>query len=147
MSASYPLRKTGPFISPLKVLNDTAEPPRALKSLAQIIDNDLCHRCGSCVGICPTQVLGLDGQEFPQVKNLSACTDCDLCVRVCPGDEFSAPSIAKELFNTVPEIYNTHGHIEEASITYAVDKGYSLSLFKWWIGYWFAFVNVGKWRN
>ncbi len=122
MSENLPLRKTGRFVSSLRVLNDENEPPRALKSLAQIIDNELCHRCGSCVGICPTQVLGLDQQEYPEVKNLSACTDCDLCVRVCPGDEFSAPSIAKELFKEVPEIYNTHGHFEEASITYASDK-------------------------
>lgn len=119
---NIPLRKTGPLISSLTVLNDVKEPPRALKSLAQIIDNDLCHRCGSCIGICPTNVLSKDKNEFPVVKNLSACTDCDLCVRVCPGDEFSAPSIAKELFGQAPEIYNTHGAFKEANISYAVDK-------------------------
>lgn len=122
MSNFIPLRKSGRLVSALKILNDSLEPPRALKSLAQIIDNDLCHRCGSCVGICPTQVLGLDSEEFPVVKNLNACTDCDLCVRVCPGDEFSAPSIAKELFGETPEIYNTHGSFKEANISYAADK-------------------------
>lgn len=121
---SIPLRKKGPLLSALALSKDTAhppEPPRALKSLAQIIDNDLCHRCGSCIGICPTKVLGLDHEDYPTVENLSACTDCDLCVRVCPGDEFSAPSIAKELFGKFPDIENTHGHFEEASITYAED--------------------------
>jgi coenzyme F420 hydrogenase subunit beta len=122
MSNSIPLRKTGIFVSPLKVLNEPTEPPRALKSLAQIIDNGLCHRCGSCVGICPTKVLGLDSEEYPEVHNLNACTDCDLCVRVCPGDEFSAPSIAKELFKKPPEPVDTHGSFMEASISYAVDK-------------------------
>lgn len=123
MSNTYPLRNSGPLVSSLKVLNDPGEPPRALKSLSQIIDNGLCHRCGSCVGICPTKVLGLDNEEYPEVKNLGACTDCDLCVRVCPGDEFSAPSIAKELFNSDGhDIGNLHGQFKAASVSYASDK-------------------------
>ena len=117
-----PLRRSGRLLNSLKILDDKNEPPRALKSLAQIVDNGLCHRCASCVGICPTKVLGFDEDDYPKVTNLSACTDCDLCVRVCPGDEFSAPSIAQQLYQNFPEIYNTHGHFEEASITYATDK-------------------------
>jgi coenzyme F420 hydrogenase subunit beta len=114
-----PLRKKGLLVEALG--SQTPEPPRALKSLARIVDGDLCHRCGSCVGICPTSVLSVSEEGYPVVENLSSCTDCDLCVKVCPGDEFSVPSMAKQLFDHVPEISDMHGHFKESFITYAAD--------------------------
>ncbi|MCB0358949.1 MAG: Coenzyme F420 hydrogenase/dehydrogenase, beta subunit C-terminal domain, partial [Bdellovibrionales bacterium] len=119
---TLPLRKSGPLVEPFRwpIVSDQ-DPPRALKTLGQIIDNDLCHRCGSCVGICPTNVLGLDDEEFPVVENLGACTDCDLCVKVCPGDEFDAVGVARQLFHTTPDIRDMHGHFEHAYLSYATD--------------------------
>lgn len=120
--SGLPLRKKGLLVLPLdESVPPDQEPPRALRSLAQIIDGGLCHRCGSCVGICPTGVLGLDGEDFPVVKNLSACTDCDLCVKVCPGDEFDAQENAEQLFGHVPDIHDMHGHFEQAYLSYAGD--------------------------
>ena len=116
------LRKSGPFVEPSKwPMQPEQDPPRALKTLGHIIDNDLCHRCGSCVGICPTDVLALDKEEYPVVKNLSACTDCDLCVKVCPGDEFDADSIAKQMFGEFPDAKDMHGHFEGAYLSYATN--------------------------
>ena len=118
-----PLRKSGPLLKPLQIVSDPqTEPPRALKSLAQIVEGDLCHRCGSCVAICPTNVLAANDQGYPEVANLSSCTDCDLCVKVCPGDEFSVPSLAKQLFGKVPDIRDMHGHFEKAYLCYAQDE-------------------------
>ncbi len=116
------LRKKGPLVEPLSgATPEGSEPPRALKSLAQIIDNGLCHRCGSCVGICPTAVLGLDGEDYPVVKNLSACTDCDLCVKVCPGDEFDVPSMSAQMYSEPADIWDMHGHFEQGYVSYATD--------------------------
>ena len=120
--SSLPLRNDGPLVLPSRwPIQEKNDPPRALKSLAQIVDNGLCHRCGSCIGICPTGVLGLDKEEYPVVENLSACTDCDLCVKVCPGDSFEVPSIAKQLFGHIPDYGNMHGHFEAAYLSYAKD--------------------------
>ena len=117
-----PLKHDGPLVTPLRWKDSTqSEPPRALRTLAQIIDNDLCHRCGSCVGICPTNVLGVDADEYPVVTNLSSCTDCDLCVKVCPGDEFDALATARQLFGETPDIRALHGHFEQANLSYATD--------------------------
>jgi coenzyme F420 hydrogenase subunit beta len=113
--------KASPFRKPL-ALSDSAEAalqPRALRALAQIVDGGLCHRCGSCVGICPTDALGLDEQAFPTVKNLSACTDCDLCVRVCPGDEFAYQELHQEKYGTEPDFSFTHGKFDRALLAYA----------------------------
>ena len=116
------LRRSGPMVEPFTwPMKPEQDPPRALKTLGHIIDNDLCHRCGSCVGICPTNVLGLDDEEYPVVKNLTACTDCDLCVKVCPGEEFDAIGIAKQLFGEVPDVKDMHGHFESAYLSYACD--------------------------
>ena len=98
-----------------------ADPPRALRGLAQIINNGLCHRCGSCVGICPKDVLGLDDSDYPAIKNLSACTDCDLCARVCPGDEFAYADKFRDLFGTEPDLHETHGQYREALLAHATD--------------------------
>jgi coenzyme F420 hydrogenase subunit beta len=120
--SSLPLKKSGSLVQPFKwPMEPASDPPRALKTLARIVDNGLCHRCGSCIGICPTDVLSVDKEEYPVVNNLSACTDCDLCVKVCPGDEFSVPSIAKQLFNNVPDIKDMHGHFIASYLGYSTD--------------------------
>jgi len=112
------LNGESPFLKPLKKDNN-AEHPRALRSLSKIIDGGLCHRCGSCVGICPTGVLSLDSESYPKVENLSSCTDCDLCVKVCPGDELNLVEHYKEFHGKEPELTNTHGDFLEAIIGYS----------------------------
>jgi coenzyme F420 hydrogenase subunit beta len=121
--ASQPtLRGKGQFAKPLSWDNDREDKtPRALRSLARIVDGGLCHRCGSCVGICPTGVLGLDAEDYPSVHRLSACTDCDLCVKVCPGDEFDLREAYKTSFGVEADVTSTHGQFVESYISYATD--------------------------
>lgn len=117
-----PLRKNGPLVDKLPWPPDESnDPPRSLTSLARIVDGGLCHRCGSCVGICPTIALGLDKQEYPIVSDLSACTDCNLCVRVCPGSEFPANRAAKSILGTIPPCEDMHGFFHRAYLSYAED--------------------------
>ena len=119
---SAPLRERGPFVEPMAwPLPEGGQLPRALRGLSQIVDGGLCHRCGSCVGICPTGVLALDDREYPTVKNLSACTDCDLCMRVCPGDEFDFKAFHSALFGAPAELTNTHGHFIDSAVAYSTD--------------------------
>jgi coenzyme F420 hydrogenase subunit beta len=116
------LRNGGAFVRPLDWTSDQGtNTPRALRSLGKIIDGGLCHRCGSCVGICPTGVLGLDGEDYPSVHNLSACTDCDLCVKVCPGDEFDIVQAYRDVYSEEANLTTTHGHFTEAYLSYATD--------------------------
>lgn len=116
------LRSASQFTDPLEWGSDRDDrTPRALRSLAKIVSGGLCHRCGSCIGICPTGVLGLDGEEYPTVKNLAACTDCDLCVKVCPGDEFDIVEAYRQQFQSEVDLTSTHGNFLEASLSYATD--------------------------
>jgi coenzyme F420 hydrogenase subunit beta len=122
-----PLRRTpfqplSPFLTPLEGSPAETPPlPRALRSLAHIVDGGLCHRCGSCVGICPTKVLGRDADEYPRVDHLSACTDCDLCVRVCPGDEFDLNAFHQEIYGSPATITDTHGPFERGVLAASTD--------------------------
>lgn len=106
---------------PLVALGDSTNQPRALRSLARIIESGLCHRCGTCIGICPTGVLGRSSEEYPIVTNFSACTDCDLCVKTCPGDEFEVVEFQRNLFGQELSETNTHGVFKEGVLAYAVD--------------------------
>lgn len=116
------LRGSGPFFEPLAwPPGERERMPRALRALARIVNEGLCHRCGSCVGICPTKVLAVDGEDYPRIKNLSACTDCDLCVRVCPGDEFDVASHSTAKFGTPGDLRATHGQFDEGVLAYAKD--------------------------
>ncbi|MCB0335199.1 MAG: Coenzyme F420 hydrogenase/dehydrogenase, beta subunit C-terminal domain [Bdellovibrionales bacterium] len=122
LSNQAPLRSAGPFLDVMDLPADGEQgPPRALRGLARIIEDGLCHRCGSCVGICPTNVLALDSREYPTVHNLSACTDCDLCVKVCPGDEFDYHRFHQEVFGAAGDLPDTHGHFTSAVISHSND--------------------------
>jgi coenzyme F420 hydrogenase subunit beta len=117
-----PLRKGGPVLEPLESLSTArSNLPRALRALGRIVDGGLCHRCGSCIGICPTGVLSVDQDDYPAVKHLSACTDCDLCVRVCPGDEFNYLELHSQVLGVPADFRATHGHFIQAAAAHSTD--------------------------
>lgn len=116
------LRQASPLLARADWPEQTNNQPRALRGLARIVDGGLCHRCGSCVGICPTKVLGLDAEEYPRVVALSNCTDCDLCVKVCPGDEFDIEAANQAAFGKPPDIKETHGEFIEGLIAHSSDS-------------------------
>ena len=96
--------------------------PQALVDLGSIINNDLCHRCGSCIGICPVDVLTTDDQEFPAIKNLAACINCNLCVKVCPGVDFDVPKYTQKVFEREANILDMHGYYQHAYLGHAHDS-------------------------
>ena len=52
----------------------------------QVVDNDLCTRCGACVGICPLKCIDYtSSNDFTPKATGVNCVDCKKCNRVCPG--------------------------------------------------------------
>ncbi len=62
----------------------------------EVINTDLCTRCGTCIGICPVQTLAYQGNRI--VDAGKQCVKCGKCSTVCPGKEFSMNQWTERLF-------------------------------------------------
>lgn len=47
-----------------------------------VIDAGRCIQCGTCVAVCPSDSIGIDGRELPMLAKM--CTGCSLCWDFCP---------------------------------------------------------------
>jgi coenzyme F420 hydrogenase subunit beta len=99
--------------------------PSSLSTLAQlgeIVSQGLCHRCGSCAGICPSAVIEPGEDYYPLWEGKEArCNDCGLCVRACPGVSFSFPEHAGRVFGKEVTVADEHGVFLRAFLGYAND--------------------------
>ncbi len=95
---------------------------KALERLRLIVAEGLCHRCGSCSGICPAGVIS-PGPDYYPVWDPGdpRCTGCGLCARVCPGAAFSFPEHSKALFGPAADFRGAHGVVAAAFLGYALD--------------------------
>jgi len=48
------------------------------------IDYDLCVACGSCIELCPMDVLRANGDGSPAILYADDCQVCYLCELKCP---------------------------------------------------------------
>ena len=63
----------------------------------EIVERDLCTRCGACVGFCPHDCIGWNHVRGLPVKG-SGCNDCNLCMEACPGKEVDFPGLRNLVF-------------------------------------------------
>lgn len=47
-----------------------------------IVDDELCLRCGACVGVCPSN--GMFLLDTRLTIEITICRGCAVCVGVCP---------------------------------------------------------------
>lgn len=55
------------------------------------IDAQTCSNCGTCVKICPLDVLR-DGETTPEIVYREDCQSCFLCVIYCPKKAINVDS-------------------------------------------------------
>ena len=60
-----------------------------------VIAQGLCVRCGLCVGVCPVQVISLNGDGYPQLTG--KCTGCEFCNSCCPGGDVDFPALSQRV--------------------------------------------------
>lgn len=49
-----------------------------------IIDKEYCVACGSCVKVCPLQIIHIEQGVFAEV-DYDKCVGCGKCAKTCPA--------------------------------------------------------------
>ena len=67
----------------------------------EILDHDMCTRCGACAAVCPPGLLemGDEGLPVPMLApEAMPCNECSLCLDVCPGKDTATPRSETRIF-------------------------------------------------
>jgi len=76
-------------------------------TIAQVVKDELCTGCGTCVALCPGEAIEMvinekKGIYVPQL-NKKKCNNCGTCYKVCPGHEVDFKVLNLEIFGKEPE--------------------------------------------
>jgi coenzyme F420 hydrogenase subunit beta len=72
-----------------------------LELKSEILDHDMCTRCGACAAVCPPGLLemGDEGLPVPMLApEAMPCNECSLCLDVCPGKDTATPRSETRIF-------------------------------------------------
>ncbi|NNK94072.1 MAG: 4Fe-4S dicluster domain-containing protein [Desulfobacterales bacterium] len=83
----------------------------------KVIDQGLCARCGTCVGICPVRVIATDSSRYPIL--IDECIACGLCNACCPGADVDFPALAAEMDGYVGNYDNLLGCVEHTYVSHS----------------------------
>jgi coenzyme F420 hydrogenase subunit beta len=98
-----PVQKTDPFLS------------------IAFTHKELCTRCGSCSGVCPTKAITIGEDKYPQL-NPDLCTACGLCGEVCPGGNVQYGELAEQVFGEPFVDIGFDGKVDATYVGYANDN-------------------------
>ena len=73
----------------------------------EIVNNELCTGCGTCIAMCPNEAIKLTVNEkkgiyVPKI-NEEECNNCGICYQVCPGYSVDFKELNLEIFEKEPE--------------------------------------------
>ena len=76
-------------------------------TIAQVVKDELCTGCGTCLALCPEEAIALTIDEkkgiYVPELNEEKCNNCGICVKVCPGHEVDFKQLNLEIFGKEPE--------------------------------------------
>ncbi|MHC4183772.1 MAG: Coenzyme F420 hydrogenase/dehydrogenase, beta subunit C-terminal domain [Planctomycetota bacterium] len=94
------------------------------KNIDFVYDNNLCHFCGACYGVCPKDnvsiTISFNGNPIFKVANPEKCSTCDLCYQACPGHEVDFEKLHKEVF-AKPYKFNFLGSYLSCFLAHSTD--------------------------
>ncbi len=85
-----------------------------------VIEADLCTRCGICVGACPVKAIGLGKNNYPVL--IKKCIDCGYCVQSCPGGDIDFPLLSHQVFHCYYDPNRLQGHVENLFVGHVADE-------------------------
>lgn len=84
-------------------------------------DKNLCTRCGTCIGICPTGALLLDKNLFPKIDP-EKCIECGKCCKMCPGGKVNFKEMTEITFGHSNPAPTFDGHYQRIYIGHSNDQ-------------------------
>ena len=57
------------------------------------VDREKCNKCGTCVEMCPMDVLHFGHSGYPYMRYRDDCWYCDVCVFMCPRKAITFDSL------------------------------------------------------
>ncbi|MCK4677323.1 MAG: Coenzyme F420 hydrogenase/dehydrogenase, beta subunit C-terminal domain [Bacteroidales bacterium] len=93
------------------------------EKLQQVIDNDLCTRCGSCVGLGKGSIEFKDktGRYLPGIKGQLNAKDAKEAWSACSGQEVNFPALDSFLFNGEGNHHKYFGTYRELNIGFTTN--------------------------
>ena len=85
-----------------------------------VIDKDLCTRCGICVGICPAIALSVNDDAYPVLTG--KCTSCGFCYACCPGGNVDYPGLSQQVFDAGYDCEDVQGHTANQYVAHPSDN-------------------------
>ena len=77
------------------------------ETISQVVKNDLCVGCGTCIALCLEEAIKLTINEkkgiYVPTLNEEKCNNCGICYEVCPGHEVDFKNLNLEIFCKEPE--------------------------------------------
>jgi coenzyme F420 hydrogenase subunit beta len=78
-----------------------------IRTIQEVVNEGLCHGCGTCVSLCPQSAIALcrserQGIYLPAIDR-ALCRECGLCFKVCPGHEVLFQKLNLEIFGKESE--------------------------------------------
>ena len=94
------------------------------KTIFQVLKNDLCTGCGTCIALCPEEAIEMvineeKGIYVPKLSEIN-CNNCGICYKVCPGHEVDFKGLNLEIFGKDPDDILLGNHLN-CYIGHAID--------------------------
>ena len=90
-----------------------------------VVKHKLCTGCGTCMGCCPTEALGMrlvrGGYYVPYLMDPSKCIQCGRCVDVCPGIRWDTAKLHTEWLDRLQFQNDDLGPYHSCYVGFAAD--------------------------